>query len=203
MMAGARGGDSNPRPFDYESDVRRRSGLLKTDLACSGWMPCRSRRLQTDPDGSRRIVWMIIGMIKAHPTENRMPRGAGEPVAISRLVQEPQRGTNGRRGPDDHPVHGRASGHLVRAGVLAALLGRLGSCHAHPVSVDQAGCRPLGGTCNATMSTGRTAPRPTGRSATSSASHPCGADTMEAAGRPRPGPATGSLASVTPSSWPR
>jgi hypothetical protein len=28
------------------------------------------------PDGSRRIVWMIIGMIKAHPTQNRMPRQA-------------------------------------------------------------------------------------------------------------------------------
>jgi len=25
--------------------------------------------VQTAPDGSRRIVWMIIGMIKGHPTE--------------------------------------------------------------------------------------------------------------------------------------
>src|SRR5918992_1998606 len=32
--------------------------------------------VQTAPDGSRRIVWMIIGMIKAHPRENRMPRQA-------------------------------------------------------------------------------------------------------------------------------
>jgi pimeloyl-ACP methyl ester carboxylesterase len=31
---------------------------------------------QTAPDGSRPIVGMIIGMIKAHPTENRMPRRA-------------------------------------------------------------------------------------------------------------------------------
>jgi hypothetical protein len=28
------------------------------------------------PDGYRRIVWMIKWMIKAHPTENRMPRRA-------------------------------------------------------------------------------------------------------------------------------
>jgi hypothetical protein len=27
-------------------------------------------------DGSRRIVWMIKRMIKAHPTENRMARQA-------------------------------------------------------------------------------------------------------------------------------
>src|SRR5919106_6758437 len=62
-------GRLEPGPSDCESDVRRRSGWLKKDLACSRWMPRRSRRLQTDPDGSRRIVWMIIGMIKAHPTE--------------------------------------------------------------------------------------------------------------------------------------
>ena len=39
--------------------------------------------IQTAPDGYRRIVWMIIGMIKAHPTENRMARRARE----SRLTQ--------------------------------------------------------------------------------------------------------------------
>jgi hypothetical protein len=33
--------------------------------------------VQTAPDGSRPIVWMIIGMIKAHPTQDRMPRQAG------------------------------------------------------------------------------------------------------------------------------
>jgi hypothetical protein len=27
-----------------------------------------------DPDGSRRIVWMIKRMIKGHPTQNRMVR---------------------------------------------------------------------------------------------------------------------------------
>jgi hypothetical protein len=36
-----------------------------------------ARSVQTAPDGSRRIVWMIIGMIKAHPTDNRMARQAG------------------------------------------------------------------------------------------------------------------------------
>jgi hypothetical protein len=30
--------------------------------------------VQTTPDGYRTIVWMINGMIKAHPTENRMAR---------------------------------------------------------------------------------------------------------------------------------
>ena len=39
--------DSNPRPSDYESDA-----------------PRRTRRLQKDPEGSRRIVWMIKRMIK-------------------------------------------------------------------------------------------------------------------------------------------
>jgi hypothetical protein len=37
---------------DYESDDRRRSRRLQTDLACSRWMARRSRRLQTDPEGS-------------------------------------------------------------------------------------------------------------------------------------------------------
>ena len=32
--------------------------------------------VQTAPDGYRRIVWMIKWMIKAHPTQNRMPRRA-------------------------------------------------------------------------------------------------------------------------------
>jgi hypothetical protein len=30
--------------------------------------------VQTTPDGSRRMVWMIIGMIKAHPTQSDAPR---------------------------------------------------------------------------------------------------------------------------------
>src|SRR5215211_5954603 len=30
--------------------------------------------VQTAPDGYRRIVWMIIGMIKAHSIRRRMPR---------------------------------------------------------------------------------------------------------------------------------
>jgi hypothetical protein len=42
--------------------ARRRPGRLQTDRACSRWMPHRSRR----------ILWMIIGRIKAHPTQNRM-----------------------------------------------------------------------------------------------------------------------------------
>jgi len=35
--------------------------------------------VQTAPDGSRPIVWMIIGMIKAHPTKNRMPARVPDP----------------------------------------------------------------------------------------------------------------------------
>jgi len=30
--------------------------------------------IQTDQDGYRPIVWIIIGMIKAHPMKNRMAR---------------------------------------------------------------------------------------------------------------------------------
>jgi hypothetical protein len=30
--------------------------------------------VQMASDGSRRIVWMIMGLIKGHPTENRMAR---------------------------------------------------------------------------------------------------------------------------------
>jgi hypothetical protein len=40
------------RPFDYETDARRRPGLHQTDLGCSRWMPRRSRRLPTDLEGS-------------------------------------------------------------------------------------------------------------------------------------------------------
>jgi hypothetical protein len=35
--------------------------------------------VQTAPDGSRPIVWMINGMIKAHPTEDRMAKQAEDP----------------------------------------------------------------------------------------------------------------------------
>jgi hypothetical protein len=48
------------------------SARLQMDLACSRWVP-------VDPDGhegTRRIVRMIIGMIKTHPTKNRMARRA-------------------------------------------------------------------------------------------------------------------------------
>src|SRR5512132_3954882 len=42
----------NRRPSDYESDAPRRPGRLQADLACSRWVPRRSRWLQTDPEGS-------------------------------------------------------------------------------------------------------------------------------------------------------
>jgi hypothetical protein len=47
--------------FGVDLDGSRRSGLL-TLCALS---------VQTALDGSRGIVWMIIGMSKAHPTEIR------------------------------------------------------------------------------------------------------------------------------------
>ena len=41
--------------------------------------------IQTALEGSRRIVWMIIGMIKAHPIERRMLcEGVDEKLAASR-----------------------------------------------------------------------------------------------------------------------
>src|SRR5215218_6948960 len=42
----------------------------------SGLLTLDASSVQTAPDGSRPIVWMIIGIIKAHPTENRMARQA-------------------------------------------------------------------------------------------------------------------------------
>jgi hypothetical protein len=42
----------------------------------SGLLTLGASSVQTAPDGYRRIVWMIIGMIKAHPTQNRMARQA-------------------------------------------------------------------------------------------------------------------------------
>jgi hypothetical protein len=55
----------------------------------SGLLTLEAPSIQTDPDGSRRIVWMIIGMIKAHPTEHRMPR----------------RSLSAQEGPDVRPVN--------------------------------------------------------------------------------------------------
>jgi hypothetical protein len=46
------------------------------------------------PDGSRPIVWMIKRMIKAHPTQNRIPRQAGSRAG---------RQLSSRRRPPDPP----------------------------------------------------------------------------------------------------
>ena len=40
----------------------------------SGLLTLAASSVQTAPEGSRRIVWMIIGMLKAHASRNRMPR---------------------------------------------------------------------------------------------------------------------------------
>jgi hypothetical protein len=92
---------------------------LRDGCAASIWMaPDESSLLtldawsvQTAPDGCRRIVWMINRMIKAHPTDNRMPR-----QAIT------------RRTPDSgHRERLSAKGVRVTpaAGAAAALLGLL------------------------------------------------------------------------------
>jgi hypothetical protein len=41
--------------------------------------------IQTALEGSRRIVWMIIGMIKAHPTEPRMRSREGNRREAARV----------------------------------------------------------------------------------------------------------------------
>jgi hypothetical protein len=61
--------NSGRRPSDYETDARRRTRRHQTDLACSGWVARRSRRIQKD----RRMIKRII---RGHPKENRMPRRA-------------------------------------------------------------------------------------------------------------------------------
>jgi hypothetical protein len=69
---------------------------LQMDLACSGWVPRRSRRVETGPDGCRRIGWMIKRMIKGLPTEHRM---AGRPAGPrARQAQSWPAGTVGSPG---------------------------------------------------------------------------------------------------------
>jgi hypothetical protein len=43
----------------------------------SGLLTLDALSVQTAPDGSRPIVWMIIGMIKAHPMVHRMRSEVG------------------------------------------------------------------------------------------------------------------------------
>ena len=42
------------------------------------------------PGGFRRIVWMIKWMIKAHPTDNRMPRQANPQAHVLRCSSHAQ-----------------------------------------------------------------------------------------------------------------
>jgi hypothetical protein len=67
--------------------------------------------VQTAPDRSRPIVWMIIEMIKVHPTQDRMPRQAwcrpgspGRPTPDRARVLDPdQPEGRGRRRPTKGP----------------------------------------------------------------------------------------------------
>ena len=66
---GARGGI---RTLDLPI-TRRMLGVGQEAPDGPGLLPLAAPSVQTALDGSRGIVWMIIGMIKAHPMENRMP----------------------------------------------------------------------------------------------------------------------------------
>jgi hypothetical protein len=79
--------DSNRRPSDYETDARRRSGRLQTDLACSRWMPRRSRRIQTDRLDDHRDD-------QGHPTKNLVARQAAlhpPPICLASTSPPPSR----------------------------------------------------------------------------------------------------------------
>src|SRR5215211_1010891 len=57
----------------------------------SGLLTLDALSVQTAPDGYRRIVWMIIGMIKAHPTQHRMPRRSAPGLSPPRPRSSPRR----------------------------------------------------------------------------------------------------------------
>jgi hypothetical protein len=61
-------------------DRQIRSLVLYVDLVGSRRIWAAQVGWVVEPDGSRRIVLMIIGMIKGHPTANRM---AGRPGRAS------------------------------------------------------------------------------------------------------------------------
>jgi hypothetical protein len=73
-------GRSEPGFVEYEGRIRTddlpiTSRMLGVDLDGTRQIePAHvgASSVQTAPDGYRRIDWMIIGMIKAHPTQDRM-----------------------------------------------------------------------------------------------------------------------------------
>jgi hypothetical protein len=78
--------------------------------------------LGVDPDSSRRIVWMIIGMIKAHPTEKSDAKASEVPrrrLAVSwwasthPAVSRSRRWFSRRRGQAD-----QLGAHLPQPGPL-------------------------------------------------------------------------------------
>ena len=70
--------------------------------------------VQTAPDGSRRIVWMINGMIKAHPTENgcqgKLPDTGMDHGERRTVAGQPGRALRRQAGSDGegHAHHQRA-----------------------------------------------------------------------------------------------
>jgi hypothetical protein len=72
--------------LERKVEFRPATFRLRDGCSASTWTALDGSRLltldassvQTALEGSRRIVWMIIGMIKAHPTESRMAGRASE-----------------------------------------------------------------------------------------------------------------------------
>jgi hypothetical protein len=102
----------------------------------SGLLTLDGVSVQMALEGSRRIVWMIIGMIKAHPTKNRMPRQAKSTppfgcgvvgqhasggLALPGVVQPAGSGRPARR-----TCHSRAQGKVDRAVGVGLESGTLG-----------------------------------------------------------------------------
>jgi hypothetical protein len=66
-------------PLNRPATFRLRVGCFASAWSAadgSSLLTSEASSVQTAPDGYRRIVWMIIGMIKTHPTHYRMARQA-------------------------------------------------------------------------------------------------------------------------------
>jgi hypothetical protein len=91
--------------------------------------------VQTAPDGYRPIVWMIIGMIKAHPMQNRMPRQAtrqlGRPKASCTAAGRCCPGSIRMAGCSTDPIPADCRGRVGGA-LLAWIAVRRQSARRHP-----------------------------------------------------------------------
>jgi hypothetical protein len=72
---------------------RLRAGCSESDQMApdgSSLLTWEASSVQTALDGSRRIVWMINRMIKAHPTQHRMPRRSAPGLSPLRRRSSPR-----------------------------------------------------------------------------------------------------------------